>query len=591
MTTTDIDTRSWFPIARSDDAPERHVFQTQLFGYEFAVWRDDLGQVNVWENRCPHRGLRLSLGVNTGAQLRCQYHGWTFESQTGVCTHVPAHPSLTEPTKASTVMLQSVEQDGFVWCALDPHSKGPEFALAGTADRVILRSLPINCNAATVRAALADYRYNVLGLEHEPLSECVVQENNSHLLSVSATGADGSAHAATVYFLLQPATSGKTIVHSILVGPAADARAVQRHHARLLGELRAGLEQAAIQPEQDTEFPTTEPLAPLNQLLPVRRSAREAFACRVVNRREEAEGIISLELAAVDASQPLPALTAGAHLNLKTPSGLVRQYSVVNGPGEQDSITIGIKLEPQSRGGSRSMHETAVDGVVLQASVPRNSFPLVPSGKRPILIAGGIGITPLLSMASTLAARNEDFELHYFVRSPEQIAFGDRVAALGEAVHVHAGLSPEQTAAALAEILGNRSLAQCKVYACGPGPMLERVNATALASGFDEGDIHFEYFKNELELGAGQPFAVQLDRSGREFQVASGQTLLNALREQGVELEASCEQGVCGTCMTDVLSGDIEHHDLYLSASEKASGRCIMPCVSRARSGMLVLDL
>jgi ferredoxin len=121
--------------------------------------------------------------------------------------------------------------------------------------------------------------------------------------------------------------------------------------------------------------------------------------------------------------------------------------------------------------------------------------------------------------------------------------------------------------------------------------MLDAVKKIALDGGIEDSDIHFEFFKNEAPPAAGTPFTVRLIQSGREFKVAEGQTLLHALHEQGIELEASCEQGVCGTCFTNVVEGDIEHHDLYLSAAEKASGKCIMPCVSRARSGTLVLDL
>ncbi|MGB6055771.1 MAG: Rieske (2Fe-2S) protein, partial [Burkholderiaceae bacterium] len=114
-----LNTGRWYPIARSEEAPPRHVFQAQLFGYEFAVWRDDRGAVNVWENRCPHRGLKLSLGINTGSELRCQYHGWTYESGSGACTHVPAHPSLSEPSKACALAVATVERDGFIWSAFD----------------------------------------------------------------------------------------------------------------------------------------------------------------------------------------------------------------------------------------------------------------------------------------------------------------------------------------------------------------------------------------------------------------------------------------------------------------------------------------
>jgi ferredoxin-NADP reductase/nitrite reductase/ring-hydroxylating ferredoxin subunit len=581
-----IDTHSWYPIARSEDAPLRHVYQAQLFGYEFAVWRDDHGVVNVWENRCPHRGLRLSLGANLGNELRCQYHGWTYESRSGICTHVPAHPDLTEPSKACAQAIAAVEHEGFIWTAFDPRSAVPDFALSGEGMRVNLRSLPINRDSAAVRAALADYRFDVGGGEEREPAAMKMRELAPHIVELSAPHAKG---APRLYFLLQPAGPRKTILHGLLAGAAIDARQARRHHAELMNSLRSQLEGAA--PAIDEAQAGAAPAVAIHKLLPVRRPPKREFNCRVVRRRIESEGVISLELASADPAVPLPLLAPGAHLNLTTPSGLVRQYSVVNGPAERETITIGVKLEPDSRGGSKSMHEAAHEGAVLQASVPRNTFPLVPSGKLPILIAGGIGITPLLSMAQALHAKGAPFELHYFVRGSECLSFGTRLSALGGALRLHIGLNPDQTTAALRDILHGRPLEQVKTYACGPGPMLAAVKSAALASGIGEDDIHFEYFRNDAQPASGEPFTVRLTRSAREFEVPRGKSLLHALQEQGIEVEASCEQGVCGSCFTNVLAGDIEHHDLYLSAAEKASGRCMMPCVSRARAGTLVLDL
>lgn len=572
-----LDTGRWYPIARSEEAPPRHVFQAQLFGYEFAVWRDDRGAVNVWENRCPHRGLKLSLGINTGSELRCQYHGWTYESGSGACTHVPAHPSLAEPTKACALAVATVERDGFIWSAFDPATAAPELALgAGLA----LRSLPINRDSAAVRAALAGYRFDADGRDDAAPAAAALRDVAPNIVELTAPGG-----AVRLVCVLQPAAPHKTILHGVLVGASAAAGRLRRHHAQQMNALRAALESVAPAAEA-----APEPTVPMHKLLPVRRPPKREFSCRVVRRQQESEGVISLELAAAD-SAPLPALAPGAHLNLTTPCGLVRQYSVINGPAERDTIVIGIKREPDSRGGSRSMHDDVREGTLLQASVPRNTFPLAPSGKRPILVAGGIGITPLLSMAQALHAGGQPFELHYFVRGEQYVSFRERLAALGDAVRLHLGLDGGQTAATLRDILHGRPLEQSKVYACGPGPMLEMVKATAVAGGIGADDIHFEYFRNDAQPAPGQPFTVRLQRSAREFEVARGQTLLQALHEHGVAVEASCEQGVCGSCFTEVVTGELEHHDLYLSAAEKASGKCLMPCVSRARGGTLVLDL
>lgn len=580
-----IDSQTWFPVAHSGEVPKRHVYQAQLLGYELAVWRDDFGMINVWENRCPHRGLRLSLGVNTGTELRCQYHGWTYETQSGACTSVPAHPHVSQPSKACALAIATIEHEGFIWATFDPAVAAPDFLIPASEASVRLRSLPINRDSAAVHAALASYRCNTDCNEDGAAVTLQMHSVTPHIVELRKP----ETNAFRLYFLLQPTSDKKTILHGVVTGAIENADTIRRYHAQLMNKLRTELESES--PATDEQRPTPVLAIQLRKLLPSPRPPRREFKCRIVRRQLESKDVISLELASVDPVERLPQLRPGAHIDLTTPSGLVRQYSVVNGPSERDTITIGVKLEPGSRGGSKSMHEAAQVGTVLQASVPRNTFPLSPAGKQPIFIAGGIGITPLISMAQALQAIGAEFELHYFVRDQEHVSFQNRLSDLGSKVHLHVGLNPERTTLTVAEILHQRLQGKFKVYACGPGAMLDAVRGAALEGGFAENDIHFEYFKNDATQAQGEPFSVRLTQSGHEFVVPAGKTLLQALHEKGVKVEASCEQGVCGSCYTKVIEGEIEHHDLYLSSSEKATGKCMMPCVSRARTGVLVLDL
>lgn len=581
-----FDTNRWYPVASASDLPSRHVFQTSLAGQELAIWRDDNGIVNAWENRCPHRGLRLTLGVNLGHELRCQYHGWTYESGSGGCTFVPAHREATEPSSACVATFAVREKDGLVWASLGTPVVEPESLQlgSGTEVRTLLRSLPFNVSQEDIRDALLS--------QVRRFSECVAGgELQAEVVADGVIKMHGGQHQKVILFFLQPQSSQKVVVHTMVFGTGTASLAFKTQFSQVFTEFRRSTEASYVSAPKIEQIPTVStpatevPIA----VVPLPRPATTEFKCVVTTRLQETEDIISLWLKPV--GRTLPQLSPGMHINVTTPAGCVRQYSVVNSPEERDAFIIGVKREPESRGGSQSMHEQVAEGTKLAITVPRNAFPLRRNGKRPVLIAGGIGITPILAMAQALQANGDAFEMHYFVRGAEHLPFGDRLRALGANLHVYAGLDGQGTRAKIESALAAAPSSQTEVYTCGPGVMIDCVRDVAVASGIAEESIRFELFKNDDVPTGGAAFEVELAKSGKSFTVSSDQSLLKACLENGVNIEASCEQGVCGTCMTGVLSGDLEHHDTYLSKQERESGKWIMPCVSRCKNGKVVLDL
>lgn len=287
---------------------------------------------------------------------------------------------------------------------------------------------------------------------------------------------------------------------------------------------------------------------------------------------------------------PLPAFEAGAHIDLHLPGALVRQYSLCNPPGEHHRYQIAVKREPASRGGSRSVHDTLVPGTRLTVSAPRNHFPLVRGAAHSLLFAGGIGITPLLSMAHQLRQDGSGFALHHFVRDNAHASFGDTLhTAFAGQGRQHLGLAPEAVTRLAAEAAA-QAPAGTQAYLCGPAGFMEALRAT-LAPLLGASAVHMEYFgAAPAPAGTGR-FEVRLARSGRCFDIGENETIADVLHAAGVDVPTSCEQGVCGTCVTGVLGGEPEHHDLFLTDDEKASGRLIALCVSRCRGTRLELDL
>jgi len=312
---------------------------------------------------------------------------------------------------------------------------------------------------------------------------------------------------------------------------------------------------------------------------------------RVERRTSEAEDICSYELVSVDGS-PLPAFSAGSHIDVHVGPELVRQYSLCNPPHETHRYLIGVLRDPASRGGSLGMHENIRAGAALTISPPKNHFPLV-EAKRSLLLAGGIGVTPLLAMAEALSAQGADFAMHYCARSPERAAFRERIAASRFAAQVqfHYDSGAPQQKLDLAALLTELDR-ETHIYFCGPGGFIDYVKATAAAHKWPEAQLHLEYFgAAAIDTGGDQAFDVKLSSTGARYTVPAGVTVMQVLRDAGVFVAASCEQGVCGTCLTRVIDGVPDHRDLYLTEEEQAANDQFTPCCSRSKSPTLVLDL
>ena len=576
------------PVAGCADLVPRHVVRSRLFGRELAIWKADDGFINIWEDRCIHRGTRLSLGINDGAELVCQYHGWRYSNRNGNCTYIPAHPGEAPARTMRARIFACAERYGLVWSG-SPSAAGPPSipALEG-AEVLVLRSLPVNAPAAVALEGLAGYSFRpaaALGTDTAVATSTDAGSPYSVTVTATTTGAESA-----VVFFVQPADAARCVIRPVLSpAPAPEEHlAVLRHHARGLEELRSKLEDS-----RPTEIAVQPPVATLEPLRSDGTAAtaggrRPQVQVRVARKWLTAEGIAAFELAPV--AGELPSFHPGAHLDVHLPNGLVRQYSLTNGPGLTDVYRIGVKLEPEGRGGSRYMHDSVHVGDVLDLSVPRNNFTLRRDAARTVLIAGGIGITPLVAMAQTLARQGLIWELHYFAQSDDHIAFGEMLDPLAREITMHLGLTPQQTGDEIGKI--TRSYAPTNhTYICGPGPMIAAARAITAEAGWPEAAVHFEYFKNESPRDDTSAFEVSLARSNKSLRIDAGVSLLDALRNEGVDLPSSCEQGACGTCIATVLEGEPAHQDVYLNGFERAAGDRMLTCVSRAHSRRLVLDL
>jgi len=323
-----------------------------------------------------------------------------------------------------------------------------------------------------------------------------------------------------------------------------------------------------------------------------RRRPSGRLTLKVRHKSVEAEGICVFDLEDPRGG-PLPPFGAGAHLDVFLRDGRMRQYSLCNDPSETRRYQICVQREAHSRGGSRAMHDDVRAGQLIDVSLPKARFALAPASRRSLLIAGGIGITPLISMAEDLARRGADFELHYCTRTAARTAFRDRIARSPYAArtHFHFSDGPAEQLADFAKLLDAPSPG-AHLYVCGPPGFLNVVCATARQNGWPDSHVHTEYFSAESTRTADDaPFDIRLAASGKVLHVASDKTALEVLLAAGVEVPRSCEKGVCGTCVTRVLAGVPEHRDLYLTDAERARNDQFAPCCSRACGAELVLDL
>ena len=579
----------WHPVASEHDVPYRHVHHGQLLGRELAVWRADDDFVNVWENRCLHRGVRLSIGRNDGTELRCQYHGWRYANRSAGCTYIPAHPADAPARTIRNRTFPAVERYGLVWSGETPVGDPPTIDVLDAGMPFGLRNLPVNAPAELVVRHLQAHRFQPSDRLDAEAAEMTADGVDEY--SVALTASAGGSESRAVFFV-QPVDSARSVIRGVLAETPArgEQAAVLRHHAIELNRLVAAIEAEAAR------LPAPEPMVPTLQQVPVHLAEvpeaptgrQAALRVKVDRKWQAAEGVAGFRLSPLEGG--LPTFQPGAHIDLHLPNGLVRQYSITNGPGETASYRIGVKLEPDSRGGSQCLHETVREGDVLAISEPRNNFPLRRDSVRTILVAGGIGITPMLAMAQALHRMGLDFDLHCFAQSEDHLAFRDVLDGLGESVVHHLGLSPDDTVATIRRLVAERA-PHTHLYVCGPGPMLEATRREASEAGWPDDAVHFEYFKNTTEIDDSSTFEVALARSALTVTVPSRSTILEVLRENGVSVPSSCEQGACGTCVATVLDGEPDHQDVYLNDSDHEAGERIMTCVSRAKSDRLVLDL
>ena len=307
---------------------------------------------------------------------------------------------------------------------------------------------------------------------------------------------------------------------------------------------------------------------------------------RLIAIRYAAQDTSLYEFAAAD-GRPLAAYEPGSHIDLHLPGGLMRQYSLARPYRADQGYLVGVKLDPKTRGGSRWLHDSARVGATFEVGGPRNNFPLKEDAPHSVLIAGGIGVTPIWCMAQRQEEIGAAFELHYAVRTREDAAFLTELERMAPRLRLHVDAEAE----ALLDVTAIVAAAPegAHLYCCGPVPMLEAFEAAA--SGRPAEQVHVEYFSapqlKPLEGG----FIVVLAKSGREFEVAPGSTILETLRKAGLNVPASCEQGVCGTCETRVLEGTPDHRDLLLTPAEKASGKTMMICCSGSLTERIVLDV
>lgn len=312
----------------------------------------------------------------------------------------------------------------------------------------------------------------------------------------------------------------------------------------------------------------------------------ELIRMRVAARRALTPHITEFTLAPLD-ERTLPAFTAGAHVTVETPSGAMRRYSLVSDGAAPSEYVIAVKREPSSRGGSASMHDDAVEGAELHVAVPENDFAIT-DAPRYLLIAGGIGITPIYAMASHLKREGKDFDIIYVSRSAEDAAYlQDLKEAFGERVLAHHDEGdPEKIYDFWDHFVEPQKV---NVYCCGPKPLMDEIRA--ISGHWPEGRVNFEDFKPiDVVRADDAPFEVELRKTGQTLDVPADRSILEAMRDAGFKTVSSCESGTCGTCKTGLLEGEADHRDMVLMDEEKADK--IMICVSRAcPGGRLVLDL
>ena len=315
------------------------------------------------------------------------------------------------------------------------------------------------------------------------------------------------------------------------------------------------------------------------------------FDVVVRSATRDAGNVLILDLERPDGA--LPSFTAGSHVAIHCGEDLIRHYSLFGPRTSPTSYRLGVKVADDSRGGSKWIGESARLGQTMRISFPRNNFPLVPGIRDYLFLSGGIGITPLLSMLEELRDQGRRARLVHLCRSAQDLAFAPWLQDLGtfHDVHVHCDSAVGSLYDIVAEL--ERAADDTAVYCCGPTPMMNIVRSFGVQRSRID-DFHFEFFASAGPVDAtdaSAAFTAVLHSTGREVNVAAGETLLAALRRAGVSVESECEEGVCGTCTLRVVSGLPDHRDFYLTSSERAANDVVLACVSRCMGTRFELDL
>ena len=283
----------------------------------------------------------------------------------------------------------------------------------------------------------------------------------------------------------------------------------------------------------------------------------------------------------------MPAFEPGAHVDVQLSPGLARSYSLVNDPAIRGYYEIAVHHAIDSRGGSRHIHEQWRVGQILDIADPKNNFPMVEDASHTVMIAGGIGITPMLPMIARLEKLGRSWELHYVAASPDRAAYVDRLSDHDRVEIAYDGI-PGGRRLDLATICA-AAPADAHLYCCGPGGMLDAFVATNCDR--PKGHAHIEYFSAETEVATEGGYTLELAKSGKTISVDEGETMLDALLSAGVDIGFACAEGICGTCEVRVLGGIPDHRDHFLTDEDKAANTSIMVCCSGSKTATLVLDI
>ncbi|NML97907.1 oxidoreductase [Paraburkholderia sp. RP-4-7] len=313
---------------------------------------------------------------------------------------------------------------------------------------------------------------------------------------------------------------------------------------------------------------------------------------KVTRLKREAEGILGIELQAADGAA-LAGFEPGAHIDVYLADGLTRQYSLCNDASETSRYCLGVGLAAASRGGSSYLHTSLREGDSLTIGEPRTLFRLSRDAMCHRFIAGGIGITPILSMIRWCVRHSILWQLHYCVRSRTCAAYLDELSAFGDSVHVHANDELAGQTTDIQTLISDVKVGE-HIYCCGPAGLMDAVSLHSQQSGIPRENLHFERFSaspTQISANSERSFTVVLAKQGKRCVVEPKESILESLERQGVCPPFSCREGLCRSCEVEVLSGEVEHRDYVLSEEEQVANKSLMICVSRAKSDELVIDL